>query len=166
MRRFEPFLLDRLLGIDAAGDSDGSRTSMNLEQVKDSVARDIEALLNTRCGLNLDRIDVYREASRSVLTYGLIDFVGFSLDSPHDCNLICQSIAQAIDRHEPRLRSVRVKLERREHGGLGLGFHIHALLAVNPAHEPVSFDALLQPSTQQYAVRKTVQPIRRAAVEA
>lgn len=160
MNRFEPFLLDRLLDTGAYGELDGARSSMSLDQIKDSVARDIEALLNTRCGLTRDRIDAYREASRSVLTFGLIDFVGLSLDSPHDCDLICQSISQAISRHEPRLRAARVSLQRREHGGLGLNFHIQALLVVNPAREPVSFDAVLQPSTQQYCVHRS----RRAAV--
>lgn len=159
MSRFEPFLLDRMLDLGPQGDADGARRSMSLEQIKDSVARDIESLLNTRCGLARDRVEAYREASRSVLTFGLTDFVGLSLDSPHDCDLICRSISQAISRHEPRLRAARVSLERREHGGLGLNFHIHALLVVNPAREPVSFDAVLQPTTQQYSVHKS----RRAA---
>lgn len=154
MTRFEPFLLDRLLDTGAA-DWSGARSAMSIEQIKDSVARDLEALLNTRCGAKRDRAEVYREAARSVLTYGLIDFVGLSLDSPHDCDLICQSIGQAIARHEPRLRSTRVSLERREHGGLGLNFHIQALLVVNPAREPVSFDAVLHPSTQQYSVHRS-----------
>lgn len=155
MNRFEPFLLDRLLDLGSHGDPDGARTSMGIEQIKDSVACDIEALLNTRCGLQPDRIEPYKEACRSILTFGLIDFVGMSLDSPNDCELICKSIAQAISRHEPRLRSARVSLERRERGGLGLNFHIQALLVVNPAREPVSFDAVLQPSTQQYCVHKS-----------
>lgn len=158
MTRFEPFLLDRLLDAGGGADWHGARSSMTLEQIKDSVARDLEALLNTRCGLTPDRVDGFREASRSLVTFGLIDFVGLSLDSPHDCDRICQSITLAIARHEPRLRSARVSLERREHGGLGLNFHIQALLVVNPAREPVSFDAILQPSTQQYAVRKSRRP--------
>jgi type VI secretion system protein ImpF len=155
MTRFEPFLLDRLLDVGHTSDWHGVRLSQTLEQIKDSVARDLEALLNTRCGLKSDCVDAYREASRSIITFGLLDFVGLCLDSPHDCDRICQSIAQAIARHEPRLRAARVSLERREHGGLGLNFHIQALLVVNPAREPVSFDAVLQPSTQQYAVRKS-----------
>lgn len=155
MNHFEPFLLDRLLDLGSLGDSDGVHAYMTIEQIKDSVARDIEALLNTRCGLQPDRIEPYKEASRSILTFGLIDFVGMSLDSPNDCQLICQSIAQAISRHEPRLRTARVSLGRREHDGLGLNFHIQALLVVNPAREPVSFDAVLQPSTQQYCVQKS-----------
>ncbi len=162
MHRFEPFLLDRLLAAGADGESDGTRSSMSLEQIKDCVARDVEALLNTRCGVARERVEAYREASRSVLTFGLIDFVGLSLDSPHDCDLLCQSISQAISRHEPRLRSARVSLERREHGGLGVNFRIEALLIVNPVREPVSFDAVLQPSTQQYCVHKR----RRAAAGA
>ena len=123
-----------------------------MEQVKDSVARDLESLLNTRTALGRDDLKAWRHASRSVLTYGLMDFVGLSLDNLEHRDMICQSIASAILQHEPRLRQVAVKLESASVVGPGLRFTIHAKLVINPAVEPVSFDALLQPTTQRYAV--------------
>lgn len=125
-----------------------------MDQVKDSVARDLESLLNTRTALGRDRLQGWRHASRSVLTYGLMDFVGLSLDNPEHRDMICRAIASAIQLHEPRLRAVAVKLENASVLGLGLRFAIHARLVVNPAVEPVSFDALLHPTTQRYAVRQ------------
>ena len=153
--KFEPFLLDRLSHVpDVPSGADASRRAMSIEQVKDSVARDLESLLNTRTALRAEHMQGWRHASQSVLTFGLMDFVGLSLDNPEHRDTICRSIASAIQIHEPRLRSVAVRLEHTALLGLGLRFSIHAKLVVNPAVEPVSFDALLQPTTQRYAVRQ------------
>jgi type VI secretion system protein ImpF len=154
--KFEPFLLDRLFDApDHAIGADAARWRMSLEQVKDSVARDLESLLNTRTAWQARDVGAWRHAARSVLTFGLMDFVGLSLDNPEHRDTICQSIASAIHHHEPRLKSVSVRLIDTSALGLGLRFSIHATLVINPAVEPVSFDALLQPSTQRYAVRQS-----------
>lgn len=153
--KFEPFLLDRLFHTPHESfRSDASRWSLSLEQIKDSVARDLESLLNTRTAHLADRMQGWRHAAQSVLTFGLMDFVGLSLDNPEHRDLICKSIASAIHIHEPRLRSVVVNLDSAALLGLGLKFTIHAKLVINPAVEPVSFDALLQPTTQRYAVKQ------------
>jgi type VI secretion system protein ImpF len=153
--KFEPFLLDRLCHApDDLSRADASRWALSMEQVKDSVARDLESLLNTRTALCREDMKPWRHASQSVLTYGLMDFAGLSLDNPEHREVICQSIASAIKLHEPRLREVLVSLESASVLGLGLRFTIHAKLVINPAVEPVSFDALLQPTTQRYAVRQ------------
>ena len=52
-----------------------------------------------------------------------------------------------------------VTLEGNGRGVGGLHFSIHGLLDVQPAREPISFDAMLQPSTLQYSVSR----LRRAA---
>ena len=66
-----------------------------------------------------------------------------------------QSIQQAIARHEPRLQQVSVKLELNEQSTSALNFAIRAVLIVHPAEEPVSFDAMLLPSTLQYSVTRS-----------
>lgn len=158
--KFEPFLLDRLLDVpDALLRTDAARWSLTLEQVKDSVARDLEYLLNTRTAFLAERMRGWRQAARSVLTFGLMDFVGMSLDNPEHRDKICQSIASTIQMHEPRLKSVVVKLEGAKMLGLGLRFAIHAKLVIDPAVEPVSFDALLQPTSQRYAVRQAAKAV-------
>ncbi len=44
--------------------------------------------------------------------------------------------------------------ELNEQATNALYFAIQALLVVHPAEEPVSFDAMLQPSTLQYSVTR------------
>lgn len=128
---------------------------LSIDELKDSVARDLEALLNSRGGLTSTLASQFPQAARSVLSYGMEDFVGLSLANPADCHRICSTIERAIAAHEPRLRNARVTIESDEGSKTSLRFIITALLVVHPTREPVNFDALLQPTTQQYSVVKS-----------
>jgi type VI secretion system protein ImpF len=152
VHRFTPPLLDRLFDDTVGTGADQLLRGMTLEQMKACVARDIEALLNTRIGPAPDTLSGFPLARGSILSFGLYDFVGLSLGNPADREKICQSIREAIRRHEPRLQGVEVVLA--PHAGLQqfLNFSVTAMLVLDPAMEAVSFDALLQPVTQQYAV--------------
>jgi type VI secretion system protein ImpF len=152
MQRFAPYLLDRL--IDAAPGIQGEavKPMLSLEQLKASVARDVEALLNTRRGIAADALQPFPLARRSVLAFGLDDFASRSLASTEDQAAICRALERAIAHHEPRLQSLRVDLGRRDSTSQGLKFSIRAVLYVHPMQAPVNFDAVLQPSTQQYTV--------------
>jgi type VI secretion system protein ImpF len=162
--KFEPFLLDRLFQpADAMLRVDAARPRYSIDQIKDSVARDLESLLNTRSAHLPEHMMAWPNAARSVMTFGLMDFVGLSLDNPSHCDRICTSISDAIHCHEPRLRQVSVTLEGTKQRGLGLRFAIHAKLVVNPLVEAVSFDALLQPTTQRYAVKSARNSLERVA---
>ena len=86
------------------------------------------------------------------MSYGLSDFAGLSLASLDDRTFVCRSLETAISRHEPRLRNVRAALEVDKNSINKLFFSITALLVLNESKEPVSFDALLQPSTLQYSI--------------
>lgn len=154
MSRYNPSLFEKLLDDEPHVESEYSIVQMSLEQLKDSVARDVEALLNTRCGLRGEVLQGYTQCSTSILSFGMIDFAGLTLASPKDRELICRSIEDAICAHEPRLREPKVSLELPDAGGHKLHFSIQALLVVDLAREPVNFDALLQPTTQQYSVRR------------
>lgn len=76
----------------------------------------------------------------------------------HDRQRICTGIEQAVAVHEPRLREVRVELELHRQAINALHFSIRAVLVVNPAQEPVAFDALLQPTSLQYSVSRKRRP--------
>jgi type VI secretion system protein ImpF len=155
MKRFEPSLLDKLFDDDPHSPAPAAMRQWSLEELKGRVARDVEALLNTRIVMTEAELAKLPECQRSVLTYGLNDFAGLSLASHNDRTFICGSIEQAIARHEPRLREVRVALEVNEQSTNALNFVIRAKLVVHPAEEPVSFDAMLQASTLQYSVTRS-----------
>jgi type VI secretion system protein ImpF len=135
---------------------------LNVDQVKDSVAFDLEALLNTRAVISEDLLRAYPECNRSIVSYGLTDFAGLSLVSLDDRAAVCRSLERTISRHEPRLRNVRATLELSNKSINRLNFSITASLMIQDSKEPVLFDAVLTPSSLQYAIssaRHTAQRI-------
>lgn len=153
MTGFTPGLFDRLLGLPQRGGG-GTLSRSALEEMKDAVARDLEALLNTRSVVPEHLLKGYPECARSVVAYGLRDFADLSLSSPSDRAAICLCIEKAIACHEPRLRKVKAHLELRDGAVNRLNFSITALLVASAAQEAVNFDAVLQPSTLSYSISK------------
>lgn len=142
-------LFDKLLSDTA---STAQVVRLNVEQVKDTVAFDLEALLNTRAVISEDLLRTYPECHRSIVSYGLSDFAGLSLASLDDRTTVCRSLERTISRHEPRLRNVRAMLELSNKSINRLNFSITALLMIHESKEPVLFDAVLTPSSLQYSI--------------
>jgi len=160
MKGLEPSLLERLFDDEPRSPgTNGMLKTISLEQYKESVARDLEGLLNSRAAFPEDLLKAFPNCQQSLMTYGLVDFSSMSLANAFDRVAICRSLEQAIARHEPRLHNVRVALEHNGRGAGGLHFAIHGLLDVLPAREPVSFDAMLQPTTLQYSVSRLRRPV-------
>jgi type VI secretion system protein ImpF len=153
MKGFTPGLFDRLLGVPVRGGVVVTR--LTVEELKDAVARDLESLLNTRSLIDMERLAGFQECAKSMVTYGLTDFADRSLSSPTDRAAICTCIEETIAAHEPRLRDVHALLEVREDAVNRLNFSISAVLVASVSEEPVNFDAVLQPSTLQYSIKRT-----------
>lgn len=150
--RFRPSLFDRLF--DEAGTSDaGTQRLHSVTELKASVARDLESLLNSRRGMKESSLARYPLVRRSVAAFGMDDFVSLSLLSPDDRLFICRSIERAIADHESRLRKVRVGITSNGSSLQKLHFSIEGWLVLLPDQEPVHFDATLQTLTQHYSVR-------------
>jgi type VI secretion system protein ImpF len=162
MRAYAPGLLDKLMP-DSLSSFGVTVAKLTMDDLKDSVARDLEALLNTRTLITEELLKQFPECSRSILTYGLNDFAGLSLASTDDRAFICRALEAAIAKHEPRLRSVKASLELHGASINRLNFAISALLVVHPAKEPVSFDAVLQPSSLHYSISKGKRQTRSGA---
>lgn len=156
--KYSPSFLDRLIDSHAQTGADHHVRLASLAQIKDNVARDLEALLNTRHGLDLTELEGFPNSKNSILSFGIADFSNQSLANPDHRQEICRSIEQAIDLHEPRLKQVEVSLSVEASTLNRLYFVIKAVLVVDRGREHVSFDALLQPLTLQYSIsqgRKT-----------
>ncbi len=147
-------ILDRLLD-DQPGVSHEAvpSRSQNVRQLKGSVARDLEALLNTRREALDDISSEFAEVNRSLLVYGLPDFTAYSLLGQQDRARIRRALEETIAKFEPRLERVRVTLEPLREQDRTLRFRVDALLRMDPAPEVVTFDTVLQMITQAYVVQ-------------
>lgn len=150
--RVTPSLLDRLTDYTPAirEESPLSR-SQAMRALKASLWRDLSVLLNTR--RREEEIPAeFSEANQSLLTFGLPDFSSYSLKNPSDQSRLRRAIEGAIRRFEPRLEKVTVVVEEQGETAAGLHFRVDALLRVDPAPEPVSFETLLQPDSCHFVV--------------
>jgi type VI secretion system protein ImpF len=144
-------LLDRL--IDPESDGNGSQPGCTVEQLIDSVRRDLEDLLNTHRTL-AEIPDEFTEIDRSILTYGLPDLPSYQ-SSKHDISgKVVERLENAIARFEPRLRNVRATLiDAPDEKQFRLKFEIHATLRVDPSPE-VAFVTILKLSTGETSIQQ------------
>lgn len=131
--------------------------TQDLRALKQSVIRDLEALLNTR----QTRSELLREApdcelAQSVLTYGLPDLTSASAASTKARETLRWSVEEAIRRFEPRLTEVRVQLHESESSfDRTLRLTVEAWLIMDPEPVPVAFDTVVESSTGTYQVKAT-----------
>jgi type VI secretion system protein ImpF len=151
--RIIPSVLDRLIDDDPDRVSETLPSrSQGIEDLKQSVKRDLEWLLNTR--QNAAGVPSgLRELTYSLATYGLPDFSAFSIKSPSDQVRMQRILETAISLFEPRLENVMVTLVPVRDSEQKLRFRIDARLRIEPAPEPVTFDTVLQAVSNQYTVR-------------
>ncbi|MBY0229071.1 MAG: type VI secretion system baseplate subunit TssE [Gemmataceae bacterium] len=148
-----PSLLDRLIDLDPGTSREPPPARHQvLREVKASLRRDLESLLNTRAR-NLVWPATLAELEGSLAEYGLPDFTAASLGSGLDRARFCEALRGVIERHEPRLAGVRVtSAEEGEGMDRTFRFKIEARLDIDPAPEPILFDSLVKPATGVFEV--------------
>jgi type VI secretion system protein ImpF len=125
-----------------------------LRELKLSVRRDLENLLNTRqrCVPPSPELTELRQA---LVNYGIPDFSGLNMGASKGREQFCQILQNVIRQYEPRFKRVKVELLPNPEGlDRTLRFRIEALLRVDPAPEPVVFDSALEPTTGNMLVRE------------
>lgn len=151
-----PSVLDRLLDDNPREQVESLlQQNYDLNRLKRSVARDLEALLNSRSVDLDDDIVRFPQARNSVVDFGITDLSSLSLLDPGDRAYLRDKIRITVERHEPRLGKVRVSLDAPEGNERMLRFRVDALLKVLPSRPPVRFDATLQLSSNSCQVRES-----------
>ena len=135
-------LFDRLVDLDpqAPAEPRPLRT-LDPRGLRESVRRELERMLNTRSSLPVDQLD--QRAELTVLEYGIPDLSAFSAGSEEDLVRLAGVVARAVAAFEPRLRRVRVAVDRLQDGLRALWLRIDADLVVGEVAEPISFPTLL-----------------------
>jgi type VI secretion system protein ImpF len=150
-----PSVLDRLLDDEPGGRREAAPSpSQVLRELKQSVRRDLENVLNTRVS-NLTWEPHLSELNQSLLTYGLPDFSAANLGSAQDREAFCDLVRAVITRLEARLMNVNVvPLTAAEPLDRTFRLRIDAVLRTEPAPEPVVFDSSVEPATGDVQVRE------------
>jgi type VI secretion system protein ImpF len=149
-----PSVLDRLLDDDPGASREPAKNRHQvLRELKQSVRRDLENLLNTRARCRPAPPHL-KELKQSLAHYGLPDFSAAGLGDAQDRDAICQILEAVIRQGEPRFKTVQVQLlGDAEPLDRTLRFRIDALLIADPAPEPIVFDSTLKPATGDFEVK-------------
>ena len=144
-------ILDRLIDRDPQASKDPQGKVTTLNELRDSVFRDIEKLLNTKRNI-VPVPATFKEVENSVFTFGLKDY---SAESPRDPGFrkrILKDVRTTLKKFEPRLKNLTVHLGALAEKKVALNFRISGLLVVDPISEPVVFDTRFDPERKEYHV--------------
>lgn len=151
-----PSVLDRLIDEEPTATREPPKSrSQLLRDLKQSIRRDLENLLNTRqrCQSWPDSLS---ELEVSLVNYGIPDLTGAALGAASGREEFRQVFEKAIRLFEPRFARLTVEmLGNAEPLDRILRFRINAMLYAEPAPEPIVFDSALQPTTGNVEVKGT-----------
>jgi type VI secretion system protein ImpF len=146
-------LLDRLTDQELSLKTDPTQgRAQSLRQLKASLRRDIEWLLNTRRSIEAPT-DPALEIERSLFNYGLPDISSLGVRSTTDQKRLLWMIESTIANFEPRIQGPRVTMEPVAGSARILRFQIQGLLRIDPAPERVTFDTVLELTSGEYQVK-------------
>lgn len=144
-QQLQPSILDRLIDDEPEVQETPLRTEgISIFELRKSVRRDIEALLNARIQWHTWP-EQYEELSTSCLSYGLPDFSSMSVSSHEGRNLLCEIVKKTILKFEPRFIEVEVFTEEEQPLNRVLNLRINALLYADPEPEFISFNSEVEP---------------------
>ena len=127
--------------------------AQSVRQLKASLRRDLEWLLNTRRRPDAAEGE-FKELEQSIFNYGLPDISTLSWESARDRARVSRVIERTIGIFEPRIKRLKVVAAEAAPGLKHvLRFQIEGLLDMDPAPEHISFDTVLELSSGDIQVK-------------
>lgn len=145
-KNIRPSILDRLIDNDPGNRIEAESSKyQKLKQLRESVRRDLENLLNTRLRI-IEPDDEYSQLKHSLLNYGLPDLATVNISNIDKRKAFVQQLESLLMDFEPRFKSVSVNYQDNSNSAdRTLRFRIDATLYADPSPEVVIFDSVLEP---------------------
>jgi len=142
-------ILDRLLDDEPEDTIDIDTNKYHkLKNLRNSVRRDLENLLNTRFRV-VAPAEEFIQLEQSLLNYGLPDLATINLLDMSKKLKFIEHLESTIKHFEPRFKSVKITFfENEETLDRTIRFRIDATLYADPYPEVIVFDSLLEPVTR------------------
>ncbi|PKM46550.1 MAG: type VI secretion system baseplate subunit TssE [Gammaproteobacteria bacterium HGW-Gammaproteobacteria-1] len=154
-KKLRPSLLDRLIDNEPHSQSEIDQGHHQLlRQMRDSVRRDLETLLNTRYHI-IAPPEEYAELEKSLLNYGLPDLATVNIIDKKRRDEFTTRLETTLSDFEPRFKSVRVSyVDNKDSTDRTLRFRIDAEIYADPLPETVVFDSILESVTRTVSVKE------------
>lgn len=149
-------IVDRLIDFEPHLNMEPEKSKhQQLRELRMSVRRDLENLLNTRYRM-VEPPEHLTQLESSLLNYGLPDLATVNVVSLEIKQEFIRNLERILKKYEPRFKSVKVVMqENNERIDRTLRFRVHATLYADPAPETVVFDSTLEPVSRTVNVEET-----------
>ena len=155
-KKLRASILDRLMDNDPDNTVEvDTDQHQKLKELRNSVRRDLENLLNTRFRM-IEPEDDLIELKKSLLNYGLPDLATVNISDEIKQKEFINHLQSILIDFEPRFKTVKVSyMENSDSLDRSLRFRIDATLYADPSPEIVVFDSILEPVTRTVNVEET-----------
>lgn len=154
-KKLRPSILDRLFDNEPDNQSEVDPGQHQLlKQLRSSIRRDLEHLLNTRFFV-IQPPSIYKEIDKSLLNYGLQDLATVNIIDLEKRDDFTRMLEKTLLQYEPRFKSVKVSfLDDEEKIDRTLRFRIDAVIYADPLPETIIFDSILESVTRTVSVKE------------
>ena len=154
-KKLRPSILDRLLDDEPHNQAETDPGQHQLvKQLRNSVRRDLEALLNTRYHV-IKPPDDLQEVDKSLLNYGMPDLATINITDSKKRAEFTAKLQKTLVEFEPRFKSVKVSyIDNKDDTDRTLHFRIDAVIYADPLPQVVVFDSVLESVTRTVSVKE------------
>lgn len=154
-KKLRPSILDRLLDDEPHNQAEQDPGQHQLvKQLRNSVRRDLETLLNTRYYV-IKPPDELVEVDKSLLNYGLPDLATINISDAKKRDEFTAMLQATLIEYEPRFKSVKVSyIDNKDDTDRTLRFRIDAVIYADPLPQVVVFDSILESVTRTVSVKE------------
>lgn len=155
-KEFRASILDRLLDDEPQTQTDIDKSRhQQLRELRDSVRRDLQNLLNTRHRM-VSPPEEYSQLEISLLNYGLPDLAAINIADLEKKRSFTRLLEKILSDFEPRFKTVKVQhITNTNTTDRTLKFRIDATLYADPAPEIIVFDSMLDPVSRTVNVEES-----------
>ena len=154
-KKLRPSMPDRLLDDEPHNQAELDPGQHQLiKQLRNSVRRDLESLLNTRYHI-MQPPDEFKEVDKSLLNYGLPDLATINISDAKKRDEFTSNLQKTLVEYEPRFKSVKVSyIDNKDDTDRTLRFRIDAVIYADPMPQVVVFDSILESVTRSVSVKE------------
>lgn len=154
-KKLRASILDRLLDNEPLSSMDTETNNFHkLKELRNSVRRDLENLLNTRYRI-IEPAEEYKELEISLLNYGLPDLATINMSDIDKKKKFIEDFEAILRDYEPRFKTIHISfLDNADILDRTLRFRIDATLYADPYPEVIIFDSVLEPVTRSINVKE------------
>jgi len=154
-KKLRPSILDRLIDDEPHNQTEiDPGKHQRLKELRSSVRRDLERLLNSRYRV-IEPAEEFDHIESSILNYGMPDLATVNIIDNEKRKEFTTKLENILRVYEPRFKTVKVQyLDNKDNTDRTLRFRIDAVLYADPAPEVVVFDSVLESVTRNVTVKE------------